>query len=61
MIDDPGRTRIWMTVRQAAEYLLVSEKTVRKYIDAGVLKAGRLPSGELRIKIVDVKAILGDS
>lgn len=46
-----------MTVQQAALYLLVSDRTVRKYIDLGVLKAKRLPGGQLRLRREDVRRL----
>lgn len=50
----------YMKVREVAEWLNVSRKTVRKWIDAGVLPAIRLPGGDFRIRRADVHTrILG--
>jgi excisionase family DNA binding protein len=46
-----GRT---LSPRQAAELLGVSAATVRRYADAGVLRAAKLPSGYRRFELRDV-------
>jgi len=42
------------TVEEAANYLGVSNKTVYKYIDQGLLKASRLGPRMLRIESFDL-------
>lgn len=39
-----------LAVREVATRVIVTERTVRKWIDAGILPAMRLPSGEFRIQ-----------
>jgi excisionase family DNA binding protein len=46
-----------LTVAEAAANLRVSVKTIYKYIDAGLLKAIRLPHGRWRIFQSSVKRI----
>ncbi len=40
--DDPGRGPTFLTIAEAAEKLQVCERTVRRAIDAGVLRAARV-------------------
>lgn len=47
-----------LTVAEAALRLNVSHKTIRKYIDAGLLQAKRLPHGQFRILPSAVVALL---
>lgn len=48
-----------LTVAQAAAFLKVEAKAVRKWVRAGVIKgAKRLPSGHLRIPKSSLKDIL---
>jgi excisionase family DNA binding protein len=51
-----GRTSI--TVKGIANYCLVSESTVRRWIIDGKLSALRLPSGQYRITVADFKDFL---
>lgn len=39
----------YVTVKQVAEYLEVSRQAVNKWINEGILKADRLPSGRVKI------------
>ncbi|GAB4558555.1 MAG: hypothetical protein Kow0047_03730 [Anaerolineae bacterium] len=49
----------WITVREAAEYLGLSQSTVRRYIRQGLLPAARLPSGRgVRILRSEVERLL---
>lgn len=45
-----------MQVRQAARILGVSENTIRRWEDRGLLRAVRLPSGVRRFRPEDVEA-----
>lgn len=49
-----------LTLPEAARALAVSERTVRRWIKAGTLPAGRLPTrhGHFRIRRTDVAAAL---
>lgn len=44
-------------IRSAAKRLGVHENTIRNWIDRGVLKAARLPSGVRRIALSDVEKL----
>jgi excisionase family DNA binding protein len=45
-----------MQVRQAAHALGVSENTIRRWVQRGLLRAVRLPSGVRRFRPDDIKA-----
>jgi excisionase family DNA binding protein len=45
-----------MQVRQAARVLGVSENTIRRWEDRGLLRAVRLPSGVRRFRPEDIEA-----
>ena len=51
-------TRTSVTVNGVANYCLVSESTVRRWIKDGKLSALRLPSGQYRITAVDFRDFL---
>jgi excisionase family DNA binding protein len=51
-----GRTSV--TVNGVANYCLVSESTVRRWIKDGKLSALRLPSGQYRITAADFRDFL---
>jgi excisionase family DNA binding protein len=51
-------SRTSVTVKGIANYCLVSESTVRRWIKDGKLSALRLPSGQYRISAVDFKKFL---
>jgi excisionase family DNA binding protein len=51
-------SRTSVTVQGIANYCLVSECTVRRWIKDGKLSAFRLPSGQYRISATDFKAFL---
>ncbi len=53
----PG-TPEWLTVEQAAEWLQVSTKTIRRYIEAGSLTAVNLGGRAIRIRRQDLDAWL---
>lgn len=52
----------WLSVREAAERAGVSTKTVKRWIQRGLLPATRLPSpggkGHLRMRLGDLEALL---
>jgi excisionase family DNA binding protein len=43
-----------ITIRETARRLGVHENTVRRYVDRGLLRAERLPSGVRRVRLEDV-------
>jgi excisionase family DNA binding protein len=45
----------WMTVEQAAEWLQVSTKTIRRYIEGGSLPAVNLGGRAIRIRRPDLE------
>ncbi len=51
-------TRTSVTVNGVANYCLVSESTVRRWIKDGKLSALRLPSGQYRITAADFRDFL---
>ncbi len=51
-------TRTSVTVNGIANYCLVSESTVRRWIKDGKLSALRLPSGQYRITAADFRDFL---
>ena len=63
MVEDnqPGLLPIspeWMTVEQAAKWLQVSTKTIRRYIEAGSLPAVNLGGRAIRIRRQDLETWL---
>lgn len=57
----PGNTPAtpeWLTVEQAADWLQVSTKTIRRYIEAGSLPAVNLGGRAIRIRRPDLEAWL---
>ena len=47
-----------LTLKQVADRLCVSTKTVRRWADGGVFPVIRLPSGRLRVDERDLEAYL---
>ena len=45
----------WMTVRQAAQLLGVSEPTLRKWTDAGRIATFRTPGGHRRYLLAEIE------
>ena len=56
----PERSDRLLTVAEVMQRLAVSRKTVYKYIHCDLLKAKRLPSGQLRIEAGSLSACLRD-
>ncbi len=48
----------WLTIEQAAQWLQVSTKTIRRYIEAGSLPAVNLGGRAIRIRRQDLEAFL---
>ncbi len=49
----------YLSVRQAADFLSVSQRTIRRYIEQNILPAYRIPgSNTIRIKREDLGALL---
>jgi excisionase family DNA binding protein len=51
-------SRMSVTVKGIANYCLVSESTVRRWIKDGKLSALRLPSGQYRVTATDFRDFL---
>lgn len=60
MIARPGDQRVaeFCTIGQAADYLNLTERSIRRYIADGKLAAFRVGNKQLRIRVVDVDALL---
>lgn len=56
----PGAQRAaeFCTIGQAADYLSLTERSIRRYIAEGKLPAFRLGEKQIRIRVVDVDALL---
>ena len=51
--------RRWYSQQQAAEYLGVTDRTVRNYIRRGILPASRVRGGRtIRIDVADLDALM---
>ena len=48
----------WYTVKESAEYLRCSERQIRRYIDENHLKVNRLPTGSIRVHIMDLDSFI---
>lgn len=48
----------FVTVKQGAEYLGVTERTMRSYIDAGRIQKYRLGPSMIRLKLSDLEALI---
>lgn len=49
----------YLSVRQAADFISVSQRTIRRYIEQDILPAYRIPgSNTIRIKRKDLEALL---
>ena len=48
----------WLSVKSAAAYLDMSDKSVRRYISQGLLKHSRLPSGTIRVRRKDADSFM---
>lgn len=53
-----NQTRSWITVKNIADYCLVSRITVRRWVKDGKLSAMKLPSGHFRITTRDFRDFL---
>ena len=54
----PPESRRWIDQRQAADYLGITDRTLRRMIAAGKLPAYRLGPRLLRIDVADLDALL---
>jgi excisionase family DNA binding protein len=58
----PPSGRVYLSVREVAIRVSVSQRTVKRWIAAGLLPATRLPSpkglGQLRIRSSDVEVLM---
>ena len=53
----PGQRQMW-TISQAADYLNLTERSVRRYIADGALAAFRIGQKQIRVDRTDVEALL---
>ena len=51
----------YLTVGEVAAILKVEKDAVRSYVHRGVLPAARLPGGHIRVRRIDVEALLEPS
>ena len=56
--NNPEKTKRWVSVKQIADYCLVSRTTVRRWIKEAKLSAIRLPSRHYRVSSEDFKSFL---
>jgi excisionase family DNA binding protein len=49
-----------LTLTEAAAYLKLSPRTLRRYVKDGKATARRLPGGDLRFRVEDLDALLTD-
>ena len=56
----PGDQRLaeFWTIGQAADYLNLTERSIRRYVSEGLLPAYRIGRKQIRIRAVDVDALL---
>lgn len=55
----PAVPHRWLSQREAAEYLGVTDRSIREYIARGVLPARRIKSGRnIRIDVADLDKLL---
>jgi excisionase family DNA binding protein len=58
-VPESSTSRRYLTLGQAAEYLSVSERSIRTYVSRGDLNASRIKSSRLlRFDVRDVEAML---
>lgn len=50
--------RDWITRKQAAEYLQVSQRTIDNWVKAGKLPIRRISEGTIRISMTEVDRLL---
>lgn len=50
----------YLTIKQTAEYVGLSERTIRNYIQAGRLRAKRLGPREIRISLDHIGTLYSD-
>ena len=51
-------TSRFVTVQHVAKQLLVEDKSVRRWLKAGKLRGYKLPGGDWRIDVEDLKSII---
>lgn len=52
-----NQDRRWMSLSEAADYCGLNEKSIRRYISAGKLKAYRVGSKSIRLDKAEVDAL----
>lgn len=48
----------WISVEEAAKYLAVSSRTIRRYLEKGVVPLHKLPTGSVRIDRNDLDSLV---
>ena len=52
------KVRRWISVEEAANYLAVSSRTIRRYLEKGVVPLHKLPTGLVRIDRCDLDSLV---
>ena len=52
------RTSRWMTVNEAASYLKLSTRSIRRYLNMGTIPQHRLTTGTIRIERKDLDSMV---
>ena len=59
MADNAIASRRWLSQQEAAEYLGVTDRSIRNYVARGVLPARRIHGSRLiRVSVADLDALL---
>ena len=52
------RTSRWMTINEAASYLKLSTRSIRRYLNRGLIPQHRLTTGTIRIERKDLDSMV---
>ena len=52
------RTSSWLTVNETADYLKLSPRTIRRYLQDGIIPQHQLPTGTIRIERRDLDCLV---
>ena len=61
LVTQPVPTQRWLTLEQAGTYAGVSEKSIRRLIDAGKLTPHRLVKGRVLVDVRELDAVVASS
>lgn len=53
----PSDLPAWLTIREAAEHLRVDQKTIRRYIKQGLVRAERIGPRLIRVDLASLDAL----